>query len=167
VSRRRKSSKVFVPEQGVVRDVTAEGNGVVGGGAVKTVFVDGALTGEEIVFQRRKEKRRYDEANLLEVLKPSPHRVTPKCAYFLNCGGCTWQHLDSEQQILIKQETLLQAFARLGGVRPAVVMSPLRGKPWGYRRRARFAARYVDGKQRMLVGFRERLKPFVADMASC
>ena len=119
---RRKSRKEFAPEQGLVRDVTAEGNGVIGSEDGKTVFVDGALKGEEIVFKRRKQKRRYDEADLLEVLKPSPDRVTPKCAYFLNCGGCTWQHLGSEQQILIKQEALLQAFSRIGGVAPAAVM---------------------------------------------
>jgi len=167
VSRRRKSKQTFEPEQGAVRDVTAEGNGVVAGDDGKAVFVDGALTGEHIVFQRRKQKRRYDEADLLEVLEPSPDRVTPKCTYFLNCGGCIWQHLDSEQQILMKQDVLLQAFTRLGGVTPAAVMPPLQGSSWGYRRRARFAARYVDGKERMLVGFRERQKPLVADMASC
>jgi 23S rRNA (uracil1939-C5)-methyltransferase len=167
VSRRRKSKQVFEPEQGVVRDVTAEGNGVIAGDDGKTIFVDGALTGEHIIFQRRKQKRRYDEADLVEVLNPSPHRVTPKCDYFLNCGGCTWQHLASDQQILMKQNVLLQAFSRLGGVTPKTVMPPLQGESWGYRRRARFTARYVDGKERMLVGFSERGKPYVADMTSC
>jgi len=167
MSRRRKPFKRPDPEQGVVRDVTSDGNGVVSSADGKAVFVDAALTGERIVFQRRKSRRRYDEADLLEVLEPSPHRVTPRCPHFLTCGGCTWQHLDAEHQILAKQHSLLQAFERIGGVSPAAVVPPLCGSSWGYRRRARFTAKYVDGKDRMLVGFRERLKPFVAVMDSC
>jgi 23S rRNA (uracil1939-C5)-methyltransferase len=167
MSRRRKPFKQPEPEQGVVRDVTSDGNGVVSSVDGKAVFVDAALTGESIVFQRRKSRRRYDEADLLEVLEPSPHRVTPRCPHFLTCGGCTWQHLDAEHQILAKQHSLLQALERIGGVGPAEVIPPLCGSSWGYRRRARFTAKYVDGKDRMLVGFRERLKPFVAVMDSC
>ncbi len=164
---RRASKKPAEPEQGVVRDVTSEGKGVIGDVDGKTVFVDGALTGETIMFQRRKRRRKFDEADLIEVLEASPDRVTPKCSHFLNCGGCKWQHLDASNQIGIKQESLLQAFERIGGVSPKTVMPPLTGEPWGYRRRARFGAKFVDGKGRALVGFRERLKPFIADMDSC
>jgi len=163
---RRRSIKDAEPEEGVIRDVTTEGKGVVAT-ADKTVFVDGALTGETIRFQRRKKRRNYDEADLLEVISASPDRVEPPCEFFLNCGGCTWQHLAPEQQVLMKQNALLQAFERIGSVQPGAVMPPLTGVPGGYRRRARFGVKFVDGKGRVLVGFRERVKPFIADMSSC
>ncbi|MDG1462048.1 MAG: 23S rRNA (uracil(1939)-C(5))-methyltransferase, partial [Gammaproteobacteria bacterium] len=150
-----------------MRDVTAEGKGVIGSNDGKTVFVDGALTGESIIFKRRKRRRKFDEADLVEVLEPSAKRVLPRCPHFLNCGGCTWQHLDASDQINIKQDSLLQAFERIGGVTPKTVISPLTDESWGYRRRARFGAKFVDGKGRALVGFRERVKPFIADMNSC
>lgn len=164
---RRSSIRNAEPEEAVIRDVTTEGKGVADTEG-KTVFVDGALTGETVMFQRYKRRRNFDEASLIEVLEPSADRVTPECEFFLNCGGCTWQHLAAEQQILMKQNALMQAFERLGGgVQPGQVMPPLVGAPGGYRRRARFGVKNVDGKGRVLVGFRERVKPFIADMDSC
>jgi len=158
--------KQSAPEEATIRDVTTEGKGVVGGDG-KAIFISGALTGEKVVFQRYKKRRKYDEGDLLEVLEASPDRVDPKCPHFLNCGGCTWQHLAADKQILMKQDALLQAFERIGGVAANEVMPPLTGESWGYRRRARFGAKYVDKKERALVGFRERIKPFIADMDSC
>lgn len=163
----RRNSRINAePEEGVIRDVTTDGKGVVDTEG-KTVFVDGALTGERIRYQRRKKRRNYDEADLLELLEASEDRVEPPCEFFLNCGGCTWQHLAPEKQILMKQEALLQAFQRIGNVVPGEVMPPLTGANSGYRRRARFGVKFVDGKGRVLVGFRERVKPFIADMNSC
>ena len=68
----------------------------------KTVFVDGALTGETVRFVRRRRKRNFDEAELLEVLEPSPRRVEPRCAVFGVCGGCSLQHLEGSEQLSIK-----------------------------------------------------------------
>ena len=133
----------------------------------KTVFVDGALPGETVVASRSRKHRRYDEATLLEVLEPSPDRVQPGCAHFGVCGGCALQHLDGTRQIEAKQAHVAEQFARVGQVEPARWLEPLRGPSWGYRRRARLAAKYVIKKERVLVGFRERAKPYVADVTAC
>ena len=133
----------------------------------KTVFVDGALPGETVMASRGRKHRRYDEATLLEVLEASPDRVQPGCAHFGVCGGCALQHLDGTRQIEAKQAHVAEQFARVGQVEPARWLEPLRGPPWGYRRRARLAAKYVIKKERVLVGFRERAKPYVADVTAC
>ena len=72
--------------------------GVVRGGEAsgKTVFVAGALPGERVSFRRRGFHKSHDEAELIEVLEASPHRVTPRCAHFGVCGGCAMQHLDPD-----------------------------------------------------------------------
>ena len=54
----------------------------------KKVFVAGALAGEKVRFRRRKRRRNFDEAELLEVLEPSPARISPRCDAFGACGGC-------------------------------------------------------------------------------
>jgi len=133
----------------------------------KTVFVDGALPGETVLAARARRHRRYDDATLLEVLEPSPDRVAPRCAHFGVCGGCALQHLDPARQIKAKQEHLAEQFLRVGQVEPARWLEPLRGPTWGYRRRARLGAKYVIKKGRVLVGFRERSKPYVADVRAC
>ena len=97
----------------------------------------------------------------------SPDRAEPPCEYFSVCGGCSLQHLKSEMQLSVKQHALLQALERIGGLAPDKVLPPLAGKSLGYRRRARMGAKFVEKKGRVLVGFREKRKPYVADMRSC
>lgn len=133
----------------------------------KTVFVDGGLPGETVLAARGRKHRRYDEATLLEVLEPSPDRVEPGCGHFGVCGGCALQHLDATKQIEAKQAHVAEQFIRVGQVEPARWLEPLRGPSWGYRRRARLGAKYVIKKERVLVGFRERSKPYVADVRAC
>lgn len=152
-------------EVGRVAALTHEGAGIVRDG--KTVFVAGALPGETIRFRRVRRHRQYDDGQLLEVIEPAPQRVQPRCPHFGVCGGCALQHLDPEAQIQAKQTELSDAFERLARVQPQEWLEPLRGPVWGYRRRARLGARFVQKKGRVVVGFRERLAPYVADVTRC
>lgn len=149
-----------------IEDLSHDGRGVarVGG---KTVFVDGALPGEVATFVRRKKHRNFDEAETVRIENPSPERVTPRCAHFGTCGGCTLQHLDPAAQIRAKQKVLADNFSRLGKVAPAEWLQPLTAGVWGYRRRARLGVKWVKRKGRALVGFRERHAPYIAELESC
>ncbi len=155
-------------ETGVVTDLTHEAEGVVRGTeGAKIVFVAGALPGERISFRRVSFHRSHDEAELVEVLEPSTHRVTPRCAHFGVCGGCALQHLDPGVQLQAKQKELAANLERIGNVVPDQWLPPLLGPVWGYRRRARLSSRYVAKKGRSLVGFREKQGKYVADVARC
>lgn len=153
--------------EGEVVDLSSDGRGVVRTEG-KAVFVADALSGERVIYRRRKRNRRFDEAELLEVLEASPDRVEPVCSHFGQCGGCSMQHLSPEAQIAAKQKELREAFRRLGnGAEPQRWLDPLVGARWGYRRRARLACKEVAGKGRVLVGFRERNGRYVADINEC
>lgn len=154
------------PESGIIDAVTHDGRGIVATEG-KKVFVAGALQGEEVRFQRRKRRRNFDEAELLEVIATSPQRVDAKCAVFGRCGGCAMQHISISEQRAIKTQTLEDSLARIGKVEPAAWLPPVIGDEWAYRRRARLAVKDVPAKGRVLVGFRERHAPFVADMQRC
>ncbi len=154
------------PETGTVRAVTHDGRGIVDG-AGKKVFVAGALAGETVTYLRRKRRRNFDEAELLDVIDASPERVAPKCAAFGYCGGCALQHIGIDQQREIKEQSLRDSLERIGGVTPREWLPPLVAEPWHYRRRARLAVKDVANKGRVLVGFRERHAPYVADMHRC
>ena len=153
------------PEEGVVAALNHDGEGVLRG--TKTAFVPGALPGERIVFQRVRRHRQHDEGSLVEVLERSPSRVEPKCAHFGICGGCAMQHLDPAGQLAAKQSELAESLSRIGRVEPARWLEPLAGPVWNYRRRARLGAKWVAKRERVLVGFRERQKPYVAALARC
>jgi len=154
------------PETGRIDSVTHDGRGIVSMDG-KKVFVAGALAGEEVRFQRRKRRRNFDEAELLEVIEPSPSRVEARCAAFGRCGGCALQHVSIEEQRDIKAGTLWDSLERIGNVLPEERLAPLVGEAWNYRRRARLAVKDVPAKGRVLVGFRERHAPFITDMQRC
>lgn len=154
------------PEIGRVDAVTHDGRGIVSTDG-KKVFVAGALLGEEIRYLRRKRRRNFDEAELLELLEASPNRVAAKCAAYGRCGGCAMQHIGVHEQRAIKSQTLKDNLERIGQVTPQNWLPPLEGDPWRYRRRARLAVKDVPAKGRVLVGFRERHAPFITDMTRC
>lgn len=133
----------------------------------KTVFVPGALPGERVLLKTRKHRRRYQEAELVEIVEPSRNRVVPPCEYFGRCGGCALQHLGYRSQIEFKERVVAEAFKRIGAVEPPGFSSPITGSQWHYRRRARLGIKFVEGKGRVLVGFRERSAPYLTDMLSC
>jgi 23S rRNA (uracil1939-C5)-methyltransferase len=150
---------------GQVDGLNHDGWGVVRAG--KTVFVAGALPGETVEYRVRRRQRNFDEAELIRVVEPAADRIAPACAHFGTCGGCALQHLAPESQLRIKDGLLRDALLRIGKVEPTRWLAPLSGDPWGYRRRARLGARFVHAKGRSMVGFRERLSSFVADIQRC
>ena len=152
-------------ETAEVVDLTHDGEGIVRSG--KTAFVAGALPGETVTFERIRKHRRHDEARLLEVLRPASERVVPRCAHFGVCGGCALQHLEPDAQLALKEKELRDNLERVARVECRNWLPPLRGPVWGYRRRARLGAKYVPKKGKVVVGFRERLAPYVADVTQC
>jgi 23S rRNA (uracil1939-C5)-methyltransferase len=145
--------------------LTHQGEGIVRGG--KTVFIPGALPGETVRFVRARRRRQHDEGRLLEVIEPSPARVVPRCAHFGVCGGCLLQHLGPQAQLAAKQQELAESLQRLAQVQCRRWLAPLSASVWGYRRRARLGVKYVANKGKVVVGFRERNAPYVADLQRC
>src|SRR5690606_23396219 len=133
----------------------------------KATFIDGALPGEHVRFRYRKRRARYDTGAVLEVLEPSPDRVTPPCRYFGVCGGCTLQHLAAPAQLAAKQQILAETLAHVGRVQPERWLPAIAGPDRGYRRRARLGARVVPKKGGVLVGFRERRRSYITSLHEC
>lgn len=106
------------------------------------------------------------EARLLSVQEASTDRVEPRCDAFGICGGCRLQHMAPEVQVAWKQSLLLADLAEKG-VSYDRLLAPITSSPWGYRRRARLGVKDVPGKGRVLVGFRERGKPYISDCRRC
>ncbi len=147
-------------------DLTHDGQGVADLDGHR-VFVSGALPGEFVRLAPRRRRRRYREADLVRVLRSVEARVDPPCPYFGRCGGCAVQHLAYAKQVEFKATVVREALARLADLEPAEWLAPIIGPEWYYRRRARLGVRFVAGKGRVLVGFKERATRFITDMSSC
>ncbi|MEF9943151.1 MAG: 23S rRNA (uracil(1939)-C(5))-methyltransferase RlmD, partial [Burkholderiaceae bacterium] len=137
----------------------------------KVVFVEGALPGEIVRYERIRNKPSYETGRALQIDRESWMRVTPGCENFgLHegaCGGCAMQHVDARAQVAIKQRVLEDALWHIGKLRADTVLTPIYGPTWGYRHRARLTVRDVLKKGTVLVGFHERSSSYVADMTSC
>ena len=152
--------------QAYIESLDQEGRGVahVDG---KTIFIDGALPNEKVTYQAQRIKPSYEVANVIEVLQASSERVTPKCPHYGLCGGCKLQHMDATAQVTAKQQMLEADLWHIGKVKAETMLPPLFGPTWGYRHKARLSVKYVQKKERVLVGFNEKGTRFVADMNSC
>jgi len=165
----RRYRKPQVPQEPVeiqIDSLTHDGRGV---GRIdgKAVFVDGALLGERVMMQYTQCKGKYDEGRAIEILQASPDRVEPRCAQAHICGGCSLQHMSPEAQIAMKQKILADQLDHFGGLKPKEWLPPMTGPEFGYRRKARLGAKYVEKKGRALVGFREKNSSFLAEIDQC
>lgn len=153
-----------------VESLDQEGRGVAHH-AGKAVFIEGALPGEIVVYERRRAKARYESGRAIEILRESSSRAVPACPHAgLHtgaCGGCSMQHIDARAQVAFKQRVLEDTLWHVGKVRPQQMLRPIEGPSWRYRYRARFAVRYVPKKGGVLVGFHERASSYVADIRQC
>ncbi len=167
MARSRKKKLPPEPVRASIESISHDGRGVAHLDG-KTVFIQGALPQEEVMFTYTRKRQKHDEGTATEILTASPDRVDPTCNHFAVCGGCTLQHVKPEVQIELKQKSLLDGFTRIGKVEPDEIFPPLTASScWGYRRKARLGAKYVAKKGRVLVGFREKSSSFLADIHSC
>lgn len=128
----------------------AHGGFVVGRVEDKVVFVTGGLPGERVVVEITERTKRFDRGRVVEVVEPSPGRVSPPCPIADRCGGCDWQHASPELQLELKTAVVAEQLSRLAGITwdgLVTAVEPTRG----WRTRMRYA---VDQKGR--VGLRAR-----------
>ncbi|MBX9743292.1 MAG: TRAM domain-containing protein [Chthoniobacterales bacterium] len=125
-------------------------------------FTKGVIDGEKVRVRVRKKRKQFLEADLLEVLKPSPHRQESPCPYFLKCGGCAYQHIDYAHQVQIKEKQLRDALQRIAGIpQPPVATIIPSPEPFHYRNRITVHVR--DGE----VGFFREQEKVIVPIDAC
>ena len=97
------------------------------------VMVPFTLPGERIRARVFRNHKNFSEADLIDILTPSPHRVEPGCPLFGRCGGCQYQHLRYTEQLAWKRQQVAELLQHMAGVTFAV--SPVIPSPrdYGYR----------------------------------
>lgn len=104
------------------------------------VFVDQTVPGDRVLARIVKKKKNFAEARMLQLLEPSAHRVTPPCKYSGYCGGCKWQFLSYDVQLLYKQQHVRESLEHIGLLTGVVVHPTLPTEPiFGYRNKMEFS----------------------------
>lgn len=93
------------------------------------------LPGERVALSTERVKNGLLRGALLKVLEAAPQRITPRCEYFADCGGCHYQQADYPFQLLQKEAILRETLQRLGGIGYQEAIAIVSGEPWYYRNR--------------------------------
>ncbi|MFH1874252.1 MAG: class I SAM-dependent RNA methyltransferase [Pseudomonadota bacterium] len=134
----------------------------------KKIFVPFAAPKDELEIKITCDHGTFAEAEILEVIKPGPGRIQPKCPVFGRCGGCQWQHLDYATQLKWKRKILIEALARIGKLGLAQdlekIVEPTLASPkqWHYRNRIQL---HVNSQGR--VGFYRPGSKEVVEFEQC
>lgn len=113
MGRRRRKVDLPVFEDVLMQSVAAEGKSFTKVDE-KALFVPFTVPGDVVDIKVTKNRAAFMEGKVLRFKKYSDQRVEPKCEHFGTCGGCKWQMLDYKDQLVAKQQQVLDNFQRLG-----------------------------------------------------
>jgi len=118
----------------------------------RVIFIPEVLPGETVQVEIREVKKDVVFSRLIEVLHPSPHRISSPCKIYSECGGCQIQHIKDSNQIEIKSDLVRETLERIGGFKE-IRIEPMIPSPstYGYRTRTQLKVRYVN--QQVRLGF--------------
>jgi 23S rRNA (uracil1939-C5)-methyltransferase len=160
---RNRTEKTFIA---TISSVSHEGKGIAYQDD-KTIFIDNALLNEEVEYKIIKKKKNLTFAKSLKIIKPSTQRIDAKCQVYGICGGCSMQHFDEGAQLAYKQRAFEESLLHVGNVMPESILSPICGPLWHYRHKARLRVKFVLKKNKVLIGFNEKMSHFLTNMTAC
>jgi 23S rRNA (uracil1939-C5)-methyltransferase len=121
-----------------IADLSNTGEGV-GRFEELVVFVPDTVPGDRAIVRLIHVKPKYAHGKLHQLVQASPHRVRPSCIVADKCGGCQWQHINYEYQLVAKHHQVIQALQRIGGfVNPIVDPVLTTSTALGYRNKATY-----------------------------
>ncbi|WP_313572037.1 23S rRNA (uracil(1939)-C(5))-methyltransferase RlmD [Pantoea piersonii] len=132
----------------------------------KTLFISGALPGEQAEVTLVEEKRQYARGKATRLLSTSPERVKPRCPHFTRCGGCQQQHAAEPLQQRSKASALSRMLSQ-AAQRTVAVDAILAGPAWGYRRRARLGLQWQPKTRELQMGFRQEASNDLVAIREC
>lgn len=112
----RKKTDKIVFEHVEVLDAGAKGVCVAKAPDGKVIFIPNVVPGDVVDVQTVKKRKAYYEGRATQIHKFSEHRVEPVCEHFGSCGGCKWQNMSYNQQLVYKQQEVYNHLKRIGKI---------------------------------------------------
>jgi len=119
-------------------DISTEGMGV-GKYDGFTFFVEGGTIGDKVLCEIVNLKKSFGIGKVVNIIKPSPYRVEPKCEYFNQCDGCELHNLKYDKQLELKTNIVKNNLERIGKIKGVLVKNTIGMEyPYRYRNKAEF-----------------------------
>ena len=129
----------------------------------KVVLVPMTAPGDQVAAEVVEEHKRYSVARAVSLLQPSPARRTAPCPYVADCGGCPWQHVSHDAQLRAKQQNVVDAMARVGGLRDFEFL-PIVAASTEFHYRRRITLHVGNGRK---LGFHRAFSRELVEIAGC
>ena len=105
----------------------------------RAVFIPFTLPGEKVKARVKEEKKSFVMAEVLEMLQPSSQRIIPRCPHYRMCGGCHYQHIPYELQVVYKREIFIEQLQRIGNIEIPLISQVVESDvAWNYRNMLQF-----------------------------
>lgn len=153
-------------EKITIRSLGSAGEGIGTAEEGYALFVTGALPGERVSVEIVEKKERYAKGRMIDLIDPSPERVTPFCPLFSKCGGCQIQHLSYSGQLEAKRQRVVDALQRIGRLEVEVLPCLPSPSPTHYRNKIQMPIHAREGG-RLEVGFYERGSHRIVPIPNC
>ena len=133
--------------------------------AGKVIFIPYTIPGEIVQAIISEDKKQYSRGILKDIILKSPYRAQANCPYYYHCGGCSYQHVDYQQQLLLKQRIVEDTLKHIAGV--SAVVKPLIGmpEPWNYRNKVIW--HLVQSDNGKIMGFYKFRSNELVDIYQC
>ena len=132
----------------------------------KTIFVNNALPQEIAQIRITQDKAHFAEAQVEQIVQPSPYRRAPACPHYGDCGGCSMQHVEFTAQVAMKQRVFEEQLQRIGKVQPESLLPPVYGTPWHYRSRTRLAV-HTSANGKVVLGYQAKRSHKIVGINQC
>ncbi|MEW5819524.1 MAG: 23S rRNA (uracil(1939)-C(5))-methyltransferase RlmD [Cyanobacteriota bacterium] len=148
----------------------SEGIGRVIDGEYKdfTVFIENTTIGDIVKAETFSFNKNFLRATLTEIVKEGETRIRPECPISKVCGGCQWQHVSYDTQILIKETVIKDNIKKIANLSPELVR-PVISSPnkWNYRSKVQIPADITKNSKRLLIGYYKPKTHEIVNMKFC
>ena len=149
-----------------ITDLTDSGDGV-GRYDQKAVFVPDTVPGDRLLARLTRVKPKYAYGKLYQLIEKSDQRIKPYCIVADKCGGCQWQHISYEYQLQAKQNQVIQALERIGGLKlPEVEPTLASASPFGYRNKVTYPLS-ISSQGEVKVGYYQKGSHKLINLNQC
>jgi 23S rRNA (uracil1939-C5)-methyltransferase len=152
-----------------IDDLAMGGEGV-GRSGGQVVFVPDSVPGDELKVRLIDIKKNFARGKIVDIVKPSPDRVTPKCPLSKDCGGCQWQNISYPAQLKYKAKIVRETLERLGKLKVNVNDIIGMEEPWGFRNKIQYPISGTGEKgqgTRVVMGYYKQGTHEIVDVDSC
>lgn len=131
------------------------------------VFIENACPGDKLLVKITNVKKNYANAEISEIIEPSPHRVKPFCPLQKVCGSCQLQFIDYDYQLELKREIVKDAMHTIGNFDIDIPMPIASPQIKEYRCKVQYPVSQTKVSQRLVAGYYKKKSHEIINIKYC